>query len=239
MTEAGPRNGTFDQVLLGLALVTSQLDGLEWLRKALRARDVRRAKAEGLAVTMEVTPQHLTLTDACCSGADPTFKVNPPLRAAEDRDALRAGLADGTIDAVGTDHAPHAVEDKEVEFDQAPPGMIGLETALAVNITWLVAAGVISLETLIDKMACAPAKLFHLDGGTFRKGALGDVTVFDPTAAWKVDASAFRTKGRNTPYQGRTLDAKLASYNQDEDYAPTVRQVMRQIYPQARLAPAR
>ncbi len=166
---------------------------------------IRWGKERGINVTAEVCPHHISLTEDEVEGYDTNAKMNPPLRTLDDVEALRDAVKDGTIDVIATDHAPHHNDEKEREFSEAPNGIIGLETALAVNITWLVAAGVISLETLIDKMACAPAKLFHLDGGTFRKGALGDVTVFDPTAAWKVDASAFRTKGRNTPYQGRTL----------------------------------
>jgi dihydroorotase len=166
---------------------------------------IRRARAAGQPVSGEASPHHLLLTDAACDGYNTNAKMNPPLRTLDDVEALREAVKDGTIDVIATDHAPHHNDEKEREFSLAPNGIIGLETALAVNITWLVAAGVISLETLIDKMACAPAKLFHLDGGTFRKGALGDVTVFDPTATWKVDAANFLTKGRNTPYQGRTL----------------------------------
>jgi dihydroorotase len=166
---------------------------------------IRWGKDRGINVTAEVCPHHISLTEDEVEGYDTNAKMNPPLRTLDDVEALREAVRDGTIDVIATDHAPHHNDEKEREFSEAPNGIIGLETALAVNITWLVAAGVISLETLIDKMACAPAKLFHLDGGTFRKGALGDVTVFDPTATWTVDASKFRTKGRNTPYQGRTL----------------------------------
>ncbi|MCX5764406.1 MAG: dihydroorotase [Gemmatimonadetes bacterium] len=166
---------------------------------------IRWGKDRGINVTAEVCPHHISLTEDEVTGYDTNAKMNPPLRTRDDVEALREAVKDGTIDVIATDHAPHHNDEKEREFSEAPNGIIGLETALAVNITWLVAAGVISLETLIDKMACAPAKLFHLEGGTFRKGALGDVTVFDPTATWKVDAALFRTKGRNTPYQGRTL----------------------------------
>ncbi len=166
---------------------------------------IRWGKDRGINVTAEVCPHHISLTEDEVLGYDTNAKMNPPLRTLDDVEALREAVKDGTIDVIATDHAPHHNDEKEREFSLAPNGIIGLETALAVNITWLVAAGVISLETLIDKMACAPAKLFHLDGGTFRKGALGDVTVFDPTATWKVDAANFLTKGRNTPYQGRTL----------------------------------
>lgn len=166
---------------------------------------IRWGKDRGINVTAEVCPHHISLTEDEVTGYDTNAKMNPPLRTLDDVEALREAVKDGTIDVIATDHAPHHNDEKEREFSEAPNGIIGLETALAVNITWLVAAGVISLETLIDKMACAPAKLFHLEGGTFRKGALGDVTVFDPTATWKVDAALFRTKGRNTPYQGRTL----------------------------------
>ena len=117
----------------------------------------------------------------------------------------RRTVKDGTIDVIATDPAPHHYDEKEREFSDAPNGIIGFETALAVNITWLVKPEIISLATLIDKMSCAPARLFHLPGGSLRRGAAADVTVFDPTREWTVDPATFRTKGRNTPYGGRTL----------------------------------
>jgi dihydroorotase len=111
---------------------------------------------------------------------------------------------------IATDHAPHHYDEKEREFADAPNGIIGFETALAVNITWLVKPGIISVATLIDKMSCAPAKLFHLPGGSLRRGGAADITVFDPAREWVVEPSRFFTKGRNTPYTGRTLTGLVA-----------------------------
>jgi dihydroorotase len=131
--------------------------------------------------------------------------MNPPLRTADDVAALREAVRDGTIDLIATDHAPHHYDEKEREFADAPNGIIGLETALAVNITWLVASDVIDLGVLIERMSCAPARTFKLPGGSLCRGAPADVTVFDPHAKWVVDPKRFRSKGRNTPYAGQTL----------------------------------
>ncbi|HEY0995382.1 MAG TPA: amidohydrolase family protein, partial [Gemmatimonadaceae bacterium] len=124
---------------------------------------------------------------------------------ADDVAALQEAVKDGTIDLIATDHAPHHYDEKEREFADAPNGIVGLETALAVNLTWLVQPGIISVSTLVDRMACAPARVFRLPGGTLRRGAIGDVTVFDPAATWVVDPARFRSKGRNSPYAGREL----------------------------------
>jgi dihydroorotase len=131
--------------------------------------------------------------------------MNPPLRTAADVEALQQAVRDGTIDVIATDHAPHHYDEKEREFADAPNGIVGLETALAVNLTWLVHRGIIDVPTLVERMACAPARLFKLPGGTLRRGALADVTAFDPDVAWVVDPAGFRSKGRNTPYTGQTL----------------------------------
>jgi len=123
--------------------------------------------------------------------------------------ALQEAVKDGTIDLIATDHAPHHYDEKEREFADAPNGIVGLETALAVNITWLVVPGIVDLATLIERMSCAPARVFKLQGGSLRRGAVGDVTVFDPDAEWTVDPATFRSKGRNTPYAGRTLHGRV------------------------------
>jgi dihydroorotase len=169
---------------------------------------IRWGKDRGINVTAEACPHHLSLTEEAVEGYDTHAKMNPPLRSAEDVEAVRQAVRDGTIDVIATDHAPHHNDEKARAFADAPNGIVGLETALAVNVTWLVKPGIVSLATLIDRMACAPAKLFHLGGGTLAKGALGDVTVFDPAREWVVDAKTFRTKGRNTPYAGKTLTGK-------------------------------
>ena len=166
-------------------------------------------KERGIRVTAEVCPHHLSLTEDEVEGYNTNAKMNPPLRQLADVEALQRAVKDGVIDVIATDHAPHHYDEKEREFADAPNGIIGLETALAVNLTWLVKPKIIDLATLVDKMACAPAKVFNLPGGTLRKGAPADVTVFDPATEWTVDASKFRTKGRNTPYQGRTLSGRV------------------------------
>ena len=166
---------------------------------------IRWGKDRGIRVTAEVCPHHLSLTEAEVEGYDTNAKMNPPLRTADDVAALQGAVQDGTIDVIATDHAPHHYDEKESEFSDAPNGIVGLETALAVNITWLVRPGIISVATLIEKMACAPARIFQLPGGTLRQGAPADITIFDPVREWRVDASRFLTKGRNTPYGGRIL----------------------------------
>jgi dihydroorotase len=166
---------------------------------------IRWGKERGINVTAEVCPHHLSLTDAAVEGYDTNAKMNPPLRTQADVEALQAAVRDGTIDVIATDHAPHHYDEKEREFADAPNGIVGLETALAVNLTWLVHSGIVELPLLIERMSCSPARLFKLPGGTLRKGALADVTVFDPDAEWTVDPARFASKGRNTPYAGHTL----------------------------------
>ena len=166
---------------------------------------IRWGKERGINVTAEVCPHHLSLTEAAVEGYDTNAKMNPPLRTQADVDALQAAVKDGTIDVIATDHAPHHYDEKEREFADAPNGIVGLETALAVNLTWLVHSQILALPLLVERMSCAPARLFKLPGGTLRKGALADVTVFDPDAEWTVDPSRFASKGRNTPYAGKSL----------------------------------
>ena len=166
---------------------------------------IRWGKERGINVTAEVCPHHLSLTEEAVEGYDTNAKMNPPLRTQADVEALQQAVKDGTIDVIATDHAPHHYDEKEREFADAPNGIVGLETALAVNLTWLVHGGIIGLPLLVERMSCAPARLFKLPGGTLRRGALGDVTVFDPDAQWTVDPARFESKGRNTPYAGRTL----------------------------------
>jgi dihydroorotase len=168
---------------------------------------VRRARAEGLPVSCEATAHHLTLTDAACAGYDPVFKVNPPLRTAEDVAAVRGGLADGTIDAIATDHAPHTPESKELPFDEAPPGMLGLETSLAVLLTELD----LPIERLLEAMSWRPARLggFDRHGGVLEPGAPANLCVIDPSATWVVDGAAMVSRSRNTPYHGRELTGRV------------------------------
>jgi dihydroorotase len=166
-------------------------------------------KERGIRVTAEVCPHHLSLTEDAIGEYNTNAKMNPPLRTADDVAALQQAVKDGIIDVIATDHAPHHYDEKEREFADAPNGIVGFETALAVNITWLVKSKILGLPLLIERMSCSPAKLFKLPGGTLRKGSPADVTVFDPTAEWEVNASRFRTKGRNTPYQGMTLTGRV------------------------------
>jgi dihydroorotase len=166
---------------------------------------IRWGKERGINVTAEVTPHHLTLTEAAVGGFDTSAKMNPPLRTEADVEALREALRDGTIDLVATDHAPHHYDAKEREFADAPFGIVGLETALALVVTELVEKGIIDFPTLVDRMSTRPARLFHLSGGSLAEGSIADVTVFDPARERVVDPSKFLSKGRNTPYAGDRL----------------------------------
>jgi dihydroorotase len=170
---------------------------------------IRWGKERGINVTAEVCPHHISLTEEAVGNYDTHAKMNPPLRTQDDVDALREAVKDGTIDVIATDHAPHHYDEKEREFADAPNGIVGFETALAVNITWLVKPGIIDVNVLVDKMSVAPARIFHLPGGTLRKGHVGDVTVFDPAGEWTVNPKQFVTKGRNTPYAGKTLTGRV------------------------------
>jgi dihydroorotase len=169
---------------------------------------IRWGKERGIRVTAEVCPHHISLTEDAVEDYDTNAKMNPPLRTADDVAALQEAVRDGTIDLIATDHAPHHYDEKEREFADAPNGIIGLETALAVNITWLVKPGIVELPLLIERMSCAPARVFKLPGGTLRRGSVADVSVFDPTAGWLVEPSRFKSKGRNTPYAGQTLQGR-------------------------------
>ena len=169
---------------------------------------VHEAKARGVRVTTEVTPHHLTMTDECVDPRDSSTKVNPPLRTEKDVEAMVAGLLDGTIDMVVTDHSPHAPEEKDREYIYAPSGFPGLETALGVLLTDLVHTGKIPMETLIERMTCAPARVFKLNAGTLAEGAPADVTVIDPELIWTVDPKAFYTRGRHSPFAGRELKGR-------------------------------
>ena len=169
---------------------------------------IRWGKDRGIRVTAEVCPHHVSLTEDAVDGYNTNAKMNPPLRTAADVAALQGAVKDGTIDLVATDHAPHHYDEKEREFADAPNGIVGLETALAVVVTHLVASGIIDYPTLVDRMSCTPARTFHLPGGTLRKGSIGDVTVFDPGARWTVDPARFLTKGRNSPWAGQVLQGR-------------------------------
>jgi dihydroorotase len=174
---------------------------------------VRAAKARGVRVTAECTPQHLVLTDESCAGFDPVFKMNPPLREQADVDALRAGLVDGTIDAIATDHAPHAPETKAAPFEEAPPGMLGVETALAVVLTTLVEPGVVSLANALGALSWRPARLSGLDahghGGPVAAGRPANLCVIDPAVRWVVDAARLASRATNSPWHEWKLTGKV------------------------------
>ncbi|HEX5521798.1 MAG TPA: dihydroorotase, partial [Longimicrobiaceae bacterium] len=166
---------------------------------------IRAAKARGVRVTAEATPHHFTLTDEAVDTYRTDAKMNPPLRSAADRDAVREAVRDGTLCVIATDHAPHHYDEKEQAFDDAPFGIVGLETSLGLSLTELVHSGLIDLPTLIERMSCAPARSMSLPGGTLALGAAADVTIFDPDLEWTVDPARFVSLSRNTPFTGWKL----------------------------------
>ncbi len=166
---------------------------------------VRQAKRRGIRVTCEAAPHHFTLTDEAVRGYDTSTKMNPPLRAAADREAVLAGLADGTIDAVASDHAPHCAEEKDVEYDRAPFGIVGLETSVALGLDRLLASGLLDLTRFVQLYSCNAARILKLPGGSLSPGAPADVTVVCPGLETHVKPSSFRSRSRNTPFGGWTL----------------------------------
>jgi dihydroorotase len=170
-------------------------------------RLIRDAKKRGLQVTAETAPHYFTLTDESLRDYDTNYKVSPPLRGKTDVSAVKEGLADGTLDAIACDHAPHGRTDKEVEFEYAANGISGLETSLGLSLS-LVHEGVLSWPELIAKMSCNPARILNLPKGTLAKGADADITVIHPELAWSVDAAAFRSLGKNSPFSGRKLKGR-------------------------------
>ncbi len=203
-----------EEVVVARDLAVARLAGgrlhLCHLSSAGSVEMVRRAKAEGLRVSAEVTPHHLVFSDEDLLTFDTHFKVNPPLRSPEDREALVRGLAEGTIDAVATDHAPHAVEEKEAEFDLAPVGTIGLETALAAVLTHLVHPGHLTLVRAVEAMSTTPARILGAadQGGPLEPGRPANLVVFDPDAEWVVEPP-FGSKSRNSAFLGRTLRGRV------------------------------
>jgi dihydroorotase len=172
---------------------------------------VRDAKDRGVPVTAEVAPHHFTLTDAECQTFDPAFKVHPPLRTDADVAAVKAGLADGTIDAIATDHAPHVPEAKERPFEEAPPGMLGLETAFALTLSELVEPGVLALDDALACLSWQPAAIAALrdHGGPVQPGRPANLCIVDPAVHWEVDPIRLASRSRNTPYAGRKLTGRV------------------------------
>ncbi len=169
---------------------------------------LRRAKRRGVRVTAEATPHHFTLTDECLRSFNSNFKMNPPLRSRDHVEAIIAGLADGTIDVIATDHAPHAEEKKMQELDRAPFGVVGLETALGLVITKLIEPGRLDWNTALAAMTINPARILGIPKGTLAIGAEADITIIDPDRIWRVDPSKFRSKSRNTPFAGMELKGR-------------------------------
>ena len=172
---------------------------------------IRRAKKDGINITCEVTVHHLTLTDEACRSFSTATKVSPPLRSWEDVEAMREGLKDGTIDAIVTDHAPHAPEEKDVEFRYAPNGFCGLETSVGVILTELYHTKLFTINEIVNKMSTSPAKLFDLDAGTLQVGKNADITILDLDKEWVVDEKKFYTKGKLSPYNGKACKGKAAA----------------------------
>jgi dihydroorotase len=201
-----------EDVMIARDLVLAELTGgrlhIQHVSTRLGVELIRVAKARGVRVTAEATPHHMTLTDAAVEGYRTEAKVNPPLRGEEDRLAVIEGFRDGTLDVLATDHAPHHYDEKEQAFEDAPFGLVGLETALALVYTELVLPGTITLATLIERMSAAPARAFSLPGGSLARGQVGDVTVFDPAAEWVVDPARLLSKSHNTPFGGRRLQGR-------------------------------
>jgi dihydroorotase len=182
---------------------------MQHISSKLSVEILRRAKARGVRVTGEATPHHIALTDAALATYDPSFKMNPPLRTEADRSELIAGLRDGTLDCISTDHAPHTDYEKDREFDFAPNGILGLETALAVTLGVLVRQNRFKLSHVIDLMTRRPAQIVGLAAGTLTVGAAADVCLFDPAEKWRYDARAGFSKSRNSPWDGQTLTGRV------------------------------
>lgn len=193
---------------IALARLTGARIHFQHLSTAGSVAMVRAAKAGGMDLTCEATTHHFTLTDECCATYDAVFKVNPPLRTADDVAAVRAGLADGTIDCIATDHAPHTPDAKEQPFDEAPPGMLGLETALGLALTELD----LDLQEVVALLSWRPAQLLGVEdrhGGPIIEGRRANLCVFDPEEEWTVDADTMHSRSRNTPYAGRRLRGRV------------------------------
>jgi dihydroorotase len=204
-----------EDVHIARDLMLAELTGghihLQHVSTAYGVELIRQAKARGVHVSAEATPHHLLLTEEAVEGYRTEAKMNPPLRTEADRQAVLRGLVDGTLDVLATDHAPHHYDEKEQAFDDAPNGIVGVETALGLAYTHLVLAGHIDLPTLIERMSVAPTRAMGLPGGRLTTGSVADVTVFDPNAKWKVEPKSFLSKSRNTPFAGWELTGKPAA----------------------------
>ncbi len=193
-----------------LAAKTGAAVHVQHVSTALGAEMIRRAKSDGIKVSAEVTPHHLLLTDEDVLAQGTNGKMSPPLRTLEDVLALQKALADGTIDVIATDHAPHSEEEKSKSIIEAPNGIVGLETCLALILSELVGKGKLSISRMVQAMSCTPAGIFGLKGGSLRPGSVGDMTVVDLNKNWTVDRASFVSKARNTPFAGMSLTGRTA-----------------------------
>jgi len=197
-----------EEVMVARDIILAELTGahlhIAHISTAGAVRLLRDAKARGVRVTAEVTPHHLLLTDELVRSYDPNCKMAPPLRTKRDVEACLEALVDGTIDCVATDHAPHALSEKEGEFAEAAHGVVGLETAVPLLLDRLVRPGVMDLPTLVTRLSTGPARLLNLPGGSLAPGASADITILDLEQSWTVDPAAFRSRSRNTPFAGLT-----------------------------------
>jgi dihydroorotase len=200
-----------EDVMIARDLMLAELTGgrlhVQHVSTRRGVRLIREAKSRGVRVTAEATPHHFTLTDAAVEAYRTDAKMNPPLRSEADRQAVRQGVSDGTLDVIATDHAPHHYDEKEQAFEDAPNGIVGLETSLGLSYTELVGTGLLDLSALIDRMSCAPARSMGLQRmiGSLAPGYYADVTLIDPRIEWTVDPAAFLSLSRNTPFGGRAL----------------------------------
>jgi dihydroorotase len=192
-----------------LATYTGAHLHLQHISSKFSVEMIRRAKSRGVQITAEATPHHCALTDAALVAYDPNFKMNPPLRTEADRQEIIAGLRDGTLDCISTDHAPHTDYEKDREFDYAPNGILGLETALAVSLAVLVRQNKFKLAHVIDLLTRRPARILGLPAGTLAAGAAADVCLFDPAEKWRYDAKAGFSKSSNSPWHGQTLTGRV------------------------------
>jgi dihydroorotase len=202
-----------EDVIVSRNVILSSYTGahihMQHISSAASVEIVRRAKADGVHVTAEATPHHIAFTDEALSSYDPNFKMNPPLRTDADRRAIIAGLKDGTLDCISTDHAPHTDYEKDKEFDYAPNGILGLETALPVVLDVLVRQSRFKLSHAIDLMTRKPAGVLRLAAGTLGAGAAADICLFDPDESWIYDAKKGQSKSSNSPWSGRTLVGRV------------------------------
>ena len=204
-----------EEVMIGRDIALSEVTGgrlhVMHVSTAGGVAMIREAKRRGARVTAEACPHHFTLTDENLRGFDANFKMSPPLRTAADVEAIIAGLVDGTIDCIATDHAPHAREKKMLELDRAPFGILGLETAIGLAVTRLIVPGRIGWPRLIEAMSTLPARILGLSRGTLRPGAAADITIIDPDLSWRVDVKQFRSKSVNSPFDGWTLQGRAVA----------------------------